>query len=479
MAVLLASPPAGAAKLWESAPLSYDGPDGSHFTVSGSNQFRAEFADWWRPRAAPSRPGRYNFQANRFKLGIGGTWRQLEVFVQLQHVFLNDVPRNGVGPGGVYWANTQDTFQASLMLRNAWARLSDFGPGEHLTLTVGRQPYRSGFEVPIADPHLRRVVFERLAERLLGVREYSMIGRSFDGATLDFRDEHVDLTMFGFLPTTGGFEIDGNKDIPDIVTAGAALTWIPPPALRGTNVQAFYYLYRDDRDLVVFDNRPLAERRADRGQTLTIHSVGGQTVHTFDWGPGTADVLLWGVAQFGDWQSQRHRAWAWAFEAGYQLPDLPGQPWLRAGLNSGSGDSDPNDRYHESFFQMLPTARRRARTPFYNLMNNQDAFTELWLSFTREVAAKLAFHGLQVNQTRDFAYSGGGATSKTFFGYGGIPANGLRNLAYLLDASVRWQITRNLAVDAYYGHRFGRSIVIDNSVNRALNYAFLECWLTF
>lgn len=38
----------------EVQPGSFDGPSGSAFRISVSNEFRAEFVDWWRPRSAPS-----------------------------------------------------------------------------------------------------------------------------------------------------------------------------------------------------------------------------------------------------------------------------------------------------------------------------------------------------------------------------------------------------------------------------------------
>ena len=43
------------------------------------------------------------------------------------------------------------------------------------------------------------------------------------------------------------------------------------------------------------------------------------------------------------------------------------------------GDNNPNDGQHGTFFQVLPTPRIYARFPFYNLMNNQDAFAEVVL----------------------------------------------------------------------------------------------------
>jgi len=46
-------------------------------------------------------------------------------------------------------------------------------------------------------------------------------------------------------------------------------------------------------------------------------------------------------------------------EGGYQPKILPAlKPWLRGGYYYGSGDGNPNDNRHGTFFQILPTAPR-------------------------------------------------------------------------------------------------------------------------
>jgi hypothetical protein len=45
----------------------------------------------------------------------------------------------------------------------------------------------------------------------------------------------------------------------------------------------------------------------------------------------------------------------------------------------GSGDGNPNDNTHGTFFQVLPTPRPYARFPFFNMMNNEDTFGMLIL----------------------------------------------------------------------------------------------------
>lgn len=196
-------------------------------------------------------------------------------------------------------------------------------------------------------------------------------------------------------------------------------------------------------------------------------------------GPGTADVLAWTVGQVGAWQSQAHRAWSYAFEADYQMPAWWAKPWLRVGFNRSSGDDDPDDGVHGTLFQVLPTARLYADTPFYNMMNNQDLFVQLLTKPLAAVGLDMSFHHLRATEGKDFVYFGGGATKGDFFGYGGTPASGLHELAYLVDFTVSYQALSFLRIEGYYGHAFGQGIAEAAFVNDALDYGFVEVVMAF
>lgn len=88
---------------------------------------------------------------------------------------------------------------------------------------------------------------------------------------------------------------------------------------------------------------------------------------------GPVDLMAWGVVQAGTWGRLSHRAAAVAFEGGYQ-PKVWKQlkPRIRGGYFFGSGDKNPNDNRHGTFFEVLPTPRPFARFPFFNLMNLED-----------------------------------------------------------------------------------------------------------
>jgi hypothetical protein len=456
-------------------------------TVTVSNRTRGEFVDWFAPPAGEAAPNaeRYDFFANRFRLGVRALFDPVEINLQFQDTVLANLPEDAslappvgnLGTGALYFANTARTPQSApvFKLGNLTVR------GRGITATFGRLEYRDGLEVVPSDPTLAFLAKTRIAERLVGPFDFTHVGRSFDGARIAYDRPDWNLTALGVRPTQGGFEIDANREL-DIEVAGLAWTLRRLPGLPDAppvNWRIFYLYYRDGRDETVkVDNRPLSVRERDR-TPIAINTIGTSAITAVDLGPGIADGLLWGVVQTGSWGTLDHGAWAYAIEAGYQLPQLPGAPWLRTGWNRSSGDDDASDDLHQTFFQLIPTVRTYARTPFYNQMNSGDAFLELILRPHERVQIRTDFHWLRLTEGRDLWYSGGGATSNTFFGYGGSPANGERALARMADLSVTVTLLQQLVLEAYYGHGFGRSVVEQTFAGPELNYGFLELTFTY
>jgi hypothetical protein len=395
----------------------------------------------------------------------------------MQWSMLANLPEDGVGPGATYFANTPETFQSSVFLRQAWIKNAFDLPHGTLTVRAGRTRYMEGAETRPDDAGMRWLKSKRIAQRLIGPFDYTHIGRSFDGFMLAYDQSDINVTGFWDMPTSGGFEIDAGRSINQINIGGLAVT-ANPKNWDPTDARLFYFLYNDNRDVVRLDNRPLAVREADMEAT-TVHTIGANGAHIKPLGPGRADILGWTAGQFGNWQSQTHRAWAYDVEIGYQLPDVAWSPWLRGGFYRGSGDDNPGDDLHESFFQMLPTARLYALTPFYNMMNNQDLFVQLLLKPLEQLGLRTDFHYLRAVESRDFVYRGGGATSSTFFGYAGIPANGDREIGYLLDVGLTWTPLDFLKLYGYYGHVFGRKVLESNFAGADANYGFIDVTLSF
>src|SRR5205085_1390172 len=135
--------------------------------------------------------------------------------------------------------------------------------------------------------------------------------------------------------------------------------------------------------------------------------IGGDYLRTQPFGPGAADLLLWGATQFGAWGKQSQSSYAIAVEAGYRLTDVLWKPWLRLGYTVSSGDDHAKDDTHSTFFQILPTARIYAMTPFYNMMNINDAMAQLMLEPIRSLQVQADIHGLSLDSRHDLWYAGG------------------------------------------------------------------------
>jgi len=215
--------------------------------------------------------------------------------------------------------------------------------------------------------------------------------------------------------------------------------------------------YDDWRHILKTDDRPLAVRRGDTAN-IVINTFGGHTLHAFDTKAGTINLMFWGAAQTGRWGVQKQRAGAVDAEAGYQPKALAKlKPWIRGGYTWGSGDDNPNDNTHGTFFQVLPTPRPYARFPFFNMMNNEDLFGALILRPHGKVTISSEFHSLRLSQASDFWYSGGGVFQPWTFGYSGRATSGKRSLGNLYDTSLEYRMNRKLTLTGYFGYTQGRA----------------------
>jgi hypothetical protein len=211
--------------------------------------------------------------------------------------------------------------------------------------------------------------------------------------------------------------------------------------------------------VVKTDNRPLPLRNSDRAN-IRVGSFGGHYLHKAATAAGPLDLTFWGVAQTGRWGVLDHRASAWAAEAGWQPNGVPKlRPWLRAGYLRGSGDENPLDGKHGTFFQMLPTPRPYARFPFFDFLNNEDFMAMLLLRPAAAVTIRAEVHGLRLANGSDLWYLGGGAFQPWSFGYIGRATNGARGLATLYDIGADYNVNRNATISAYFAHAQGHSVM--------------------
>ena len=199
--------------------------------------------------------------------------------------------------------------------------------------------------------------------------------------------------------------------------------------------------YDDWRHILKTDNRPTAVRKGDT-ENILIDTFGGHSVHAFTTTAPAFSTRSPGEPckpAVGDPAAARLRR---RFRSRISAQHFPRpEAWLRGGFTGGSGDGNPNDKTHGTFFQVLPTPRLYARFPFFNMMNMQDSFGALILRPHPKVTMSSEYHSLRLSNANDLWYSGGGAYQPWTFGYTGRSTSGRRSLANLYDTSVEYRPT--------------------------------------
>lgn len=421
-------------------------------TFSGSLRARVESWDWFE---TPAADGNYTFGALLLRLALGQQKEKLDWQIEGAFPLLINLPTNAIAPapqgqlglGASYFAASgrQD---AAAILKQAFVRFKGLGGDGPSSLKIGRFEFGDGAEVAPADATLAILKRDHLANRLVGTFAFSHVQRSFDGVQYVRNTQTANFTFLAARPTEGVFQLSGNKELNADFYYGAFTK--PLPGKRAmSEAQAFVLHYHDGRRVLKTDNRPQAIRQADNDK-LRLTSFGGHFISAIKAGAGTADVLLWGIGQFGKWGKLDHRAGAIAAEAGYQF-NTKFKPWMRAGYFRSTGDSDPNDSRHNTFFQVLPTPRIYARFPFYNLMNNEDIFAQLRLKPFKGLSLRADVRHLRLSNKNDLWYVGGGAFQDKTFGYVGRPSGGKSTLGTMADVSVDYNLTSTTALTFYIG----------------------------
>lgn len=462
-------------------------PPPDKLKIAASWRSRVEMWDFFGPSGAGGANNAYEFYGS--DLRVSGAWTDdwFDVFVEGQGVLLANLPANSTGvasegpfgTGATYrTSNGNEGNDATVYVRQASLKLKKLGV-RGLTLKGGRQTFADGKEAIPADPTLAWLENTRIAERLIGPFDFTYAGRSFDSVLAAWTKRSLTATAFYGKPTQGGFAIDGMNEIDDLDVAYASINLNHPEFAQNTAGRLFYLYYGDDRPLVKLDNRPLAARQADTGD-VSIHTIGGDLLQLVPTGVGPIDLLGWFAVQAGDWGNLDQNSWALALEAGIQPADWPWKPWIRAGYNVGSGDSNPNDGTHESFFQVLPTVRQYSLSTLYNTMNSQDVFAQVILRPIAGLVWRTDFHLMRLTESEDLWYFGAGATrnrKQPGFGYGGRPSGGEESLMEVLETQVSYNWNDYVTTTAYYGHAFGEDVVGADFRSKNANYGFLEVTL--
>jgi Alginate export len=418
----------------------------------------------WQWYAAPPNQNSYRYGESLLRFGISQSLPHWDWMLEIAQPTIVDAPKDSVSPvtaqgqlgfGGTYYAsNGNHSYPAAAFLKQAFIR-HDFS-GSDKTVRIGRFEFFEGSETKPENATLGWLQSNRVAQRLLGNFGFSNAERSFDAVDAHYGQGTWDLTAMAARSDQGVFNMNGNPELNVDVQylAFSKSNWRDRFLWRG-----FAIGYHDGRTgIAKTDNRPLAVRQADH-QNIRIGTYGGDFLTAIPAGHGQFDFVGWGALQNGQWGPQTQRSGAAAVEGGYQLLQVPSTPWLRGGWFRSSGDNNPSDNKHGTFFELLPTPRGYARFPLYNLMNLEDEFVQVVDRPLRSWELRSDLHWLQLASGKDLWYQGGGAFDNKVFGYTGRPSNGFSSLTSVADISSDWHATQHLDVNLYYGHSWGKSVV--------------------
>jgi hypothetical protein len=430
--------------------------------VSINWRLRGENWDWFKGGTGD---GAYSLGHSLLKIDIGQQLDRLNWQLEIAQATVFGLPTGAVvaapqgqlGLGGTYWAaNGNNPNNAYAFVKQAFVQFKETAAGSP---KIGRFEFFDGTEVKPKDPTLSTIVMTRLAHRLLSNFGFAAVQRSFDGAEASWDFGPNNVTLFAARPDRGVFQVDGTGELDVDAFYGAYNRSFATDHSAG-QLRVFSVGYIDHRTTVLkTDNRTAAARTADVDE-IEIATFGADYAHVFHTpSSGTFDVLGWGAYQTGSWGVLAQRAGAFVGEFGWQPPVDTLKPWLSAGYSFGSGDGNPNDSTHGTFFQVLTTPRQFARFPFYNMMNNEDFYGTLNLRPASKLQLRSELHALRLANSADLWYLGGGAFQRKTFGYTGRPSNGNRSLANVWDISADYQISSVLSTTLYYGHAWGKSVI--------------------
>jgi hypothetical protein len=436
---------------------------GDDVTFSASLRSRVYFWDWFAP-AGPYQ-NQYEYSGNLLRLKFTEKTESWDFDEDIAVPMIFGLPAKATAPApqgalglgsNDYGANLGHSNTALAFPKELYGR---YHFDKTQTLQVGRYEFNDATEIAPKNATLNYLKQNRISQRLIGTFSFSDVGRSFDGLHYDWQQPgNQDFTFVAATPTRGVFQTDGwgwNR----IGFGYAAYTKEWGHGRHVADTRFFVIDYDDFRPILKTDNRPLAVRKSDT-ENINIQTYGMHSIHALATSAGTFDAVGWFAGQTGKWGTETQRALAFDAEAGFQPAILPKlKPWLEGGYTYGSGDGNPNDHTHGTFFQILPTPRPYARFPFFNMMNVEDAFGSLILRPSSKVTVSSEYHSLRLTNVNDFWYAGGGAYQPQTFGYTGRATSGRRSLANLYDTQVDYRVSRHMTFTGYVGYAQGLAVM--------------------
>lgn len=425
-------------------------------SLSGSARARVEDWHWFDARPAD---GSYTYGATVLRLNLAHSWKRIgwqvdstfPLFISLPSTAIASEPQGPLGYGGDYFLSNRKRNIAAATLRQAFLRIKSDDP--RWALQAGRFEFADGTEAVPPDGDLAELKRDRVNQRLIATFSYAL--RSLDGVLINYHRRTSNLTALAARVVEGSFQLRAFKEIDVDLCYGSYSRYFSAPR-ASTELRLFNLYYHDGRGIHKVDNRPEKALDKDR-QPIRLTTPGGHLISAIPLGPGTTELLGWVAGQVGRWGSQRHLAAEIALEAAYRFTARM-RPSIRVGYFRSSGDPDPNDSSHNTFFQVLSSPRAYAKVPFYILMNVDDRFLQVRAAPARTWTLTSELHSVRLSDRQDLWYDGGGAFQQATFGYLGRPSRGAAGLGTSVDLRADCTFGSTTTLSIYGGVMRGSAV---------------------
>ena len=290
--------------------------------------------------------------------------------------------------------------------------------------------------------------------RLVSVREGPNVRQSFDGFKVMSKAGAWNIDGFAVRPDLDNFGFFDNN--PDHQTSFWGIYNTRP--LRRDISLDLYYL-------------GIARKQAtyNRGTANELrHSLGARLSRPIPQTDGGWDFDYEGVWQFGSFGSANIRAWTFASETGYSVPTLPLKPRFSLRADVSSGD-DPRTNTLGTFFALFPIGN------YFGVladtgpgpMNFIDAHPRLQAVFPHDVSVSVDLVLYWRKSLLDGVYNVPGFLIR------GAGNSRARFVGYRPGVEVRWQIDRQVYLQADYGIFYAGRFLQETMPGRNLNYLAL------
>lgn len=179
--------------------------------------------------------------------------------------------------------------------------------------------------------------------------------------------------------------------------------------------------------------------------------------------------------QFGDTGGLDHRAWMLAVEAAYTWEDRPWTPWIGAGFDYASGDSNPADGNVGTFNQLFPLGH--AYLGYIDTVGRQNivgirASAGVTMPVSKPIRLKADLHHFRLADEDDALYNAGGGIVRA----GGT---GEEAVGFELDITAAMQLTRHTGLTVGHSTFFPGALIDETGSDAIVRFIYLQVQYRF